>query len=267
MLVSTKRAREKILLYGGFGSGKTYAALSVAKWAQKTGSDSHFYCLDTDDAIERMLDDPSFSDLENLDVHPATEWEDYLSFLKVAKAAKRRDWIIVDLFCKAWAAIQDHYIDQVFGSAESFFIQAQAEMQARIDKAKDLKLKKKLENLAQSSPLDGWRDWGTINRAYRYFTDRLFKATKANLICCAKGKALGDKESDGIRDLYGEFALKPAGQKDSGHDFHTVLFLKRTKTGLYQLSTAKDRSRTSLTAAKNKDLVKSYLLKVGGWEL
>lgn len=266
--------RERILLFGGGGSGKSYAACSIARWAQATGSDAQFHVIDSDDGIPRVLAEDCFRNLENIHVHTVFDWPEYQETLnKLRKLLRPQDWLIFDLACKAWETVQSHYTDQVFGEdLGDYFVQLRAQSQALINKAQEIadatKRKKALNKADAAARFDGWKDWGTINRMFNSFNDRLIKGTApGNLLCCAKAKALGDEDSDDIKDLCGGLRVKPAGQKSTIHDFHTVLYLRKTKSGNRQITTIKDRARPELDAAENKDLVRSYLIPVAGWVL
>ena len=101
--------RERILVYGGPGTGKSRGWLSIARMFPKV----KVWVLDTDDAAERMI---ASHDLPNITVFPCLDWPDYL-----AAAAEARDkldpddWLVVDMVSSAWDAVQGFYIEQAFG--------------------------------------------------------------------------------------------------------------------------------------------------------
>src|SRR2546428_10406008 len=97
----TAPRRERILLYGGWSSGKSSAWVSVAQWLAKTRTtNSRVLALDTDRAWEAM--DPG-----NLDglvvIRNAPEWPDIKSSVKeLVTMGTRDDFLVVDLADKPW---------------------------------------------------------------------------------------------------------------------------------------------------------------------
>ena len=65
------RLRERILTYGGPGSGKTNAWMRLAKHLP----DSTFYVIDTEIGAERSLQE--YPEIENVVVYPVIDWTDY----------------------------------------------------------------------------------------------------------------------------------------------------------------------------------------------
>ena len=85
MLRSPGSDPERILAMGPFWSGKTFSWLKIADWAQRTGSPAHFYVLDTDSAVTRMLNaSGNFSHLTNVTVTNVWEWPQYEKALENA---------------------------------------------------------------------------------------------------------------------------------------------------------------------------------------
>ena len=83
--------REKILVIGPPGSGKSYSGLTIARCFP----DSRFFIIDTDDSIPRMLA-TEFSDLKNITTFPCTRWSEYEeASKKIKKEAKENDWVMI----------------------------------------------------------------------------------------------------------------------------------------------------------------------------
>ncbi|MCL6558021.1 MAG: hypothetical protein K6U74_04315, partial [Firmicutes bacterium] len=129
MLAPTKRTRERILLFGGPGVGKSRSWLTIAWRAQKSGSKARFYCLDTDCAIDRMIDE-GFSDLTNVEVLNVFEWTEYEEGLrKFLKAVTPEDWIVCDMIDMAWEAVQAHFADEIFNKdIGQYFLEVRKKM-------------------------------------------------------------------------------------------------------------------------------------------
>lgn len=231
--------KERILATGGPGSGKTSAWLSIAK----KNPDSHFYVIDSDFAVDRMLDGKS---LTNVTHDVATEWTEFVELTrKYQKAMKPNDWLVIDFISPAWNAVQAWYVEQVFGKdIDAYFVDR------RKAKAKN--------------DLEGDTDWKVINKAYGAWATMLLK-TPGHLFATAPVKAVGDRDDAATKQLYALHGVKPEGQKMLSHQFHTVLMLSRARGGEFQMSTVKDRERREVNKAEVKDFALSYLLSVAGW--
>ena len=253
MLQPPPGIRERILGMGGFGSGKTTMYLNIAKWSQETGSDARFYVIDTDKAVSHMLSVPTsqYAGLQNIILTEVSDFPEYVDALNVANAAIRPglDWLCVDFASQAWEAAQEHYVSEIYKSGMSEFFLQQAKLRGG------------------DSPLDGWKDWGVINRLYKDFSSRVLKC-EGHVFMIAGAKALGDKEDRSVRALFGSHGVRPTGQKHLGHIPHTVLLTRVATPGEVYLTTIKDRERPPLDGATQlNEFAIDYLVTVAGWKL
>lgn len=250
MLRPTLKARERIMLMGNAGTGKSRSILSIAKKAQQTKSPAHFYIIDTDAAVERMLES-GFPDLNNVTYEPCFEWSDYTSTLdQFLNKAGPDDFLAVDLISPAWPAVEEWFIDQVFGKDSADFY-----MEAR-------------KSMKKGGALDGFRDWGQINREWRRWVNKLVFRSKSHVIVTAGVAPINmEMDSKQIKEWFAPFGLKPKGQKDLAHHWHTILLLGAKTPGEHTISTIKDREREVLVAEKFNDFCLDYLVKRAGWKL
>ena len=251
MLRSTGSDPERILAMGPFGSGKTFSWLKIADWAQKTGSPAHFYCLDTDAAVTRMLNSAgNFSHLTNVTVTNVWEWPQYEKALESAlRVAKPEDWIIVDFVGSAWEAVQEWYVDQIYDAdIAEFFLDARKSMRS-------------------GNPLDGWKDWSVINRIYRRWVTKMVQDCPAHVYWTATAEAIRETDDKSNRALFGTHGVKPRGQKHLGHQVHSVLLFQPFASGEWFLTTVKDRERPRLEGLKVSDFVIDYLVNIAKWDL
>lgn len=109
--------REKILIIGGAGAGKTTTWLSIAWWAKQSGDTRKFVVMDTDDeAVLQVMSEPKYDgmlvqDGGNVEVHSVVGWEDYADFSRKAVAnTQYGDWIVLDFVSHAWGAAQDGFL-------------------------------------------------------------------------------------------------------------------------------------------------------------
>lgn len=246
--------RERIMVMGGFGSGKTSCWLNIAKWSKETGSDAKFYVLDTDASVRHMLTIPGsqYADLDNIILTEVFDWNEYNDALNAAAAAARPglDWIVIDFVSTAWDAVQEYYVAEIYKKDMDEFFMDQA------------------KSRAGGNALDGWKDWSVINRLYKQWSNTMIHRHKAHLFLVAGAKAIGDKEDRSVRATFGTYGVRPAGQKHLGHLPHTVLLNATATPGEIFLTTVKDRERRVLDGTqKLNEFALDYLVGVAGWRL
>jgi hypothetical protein len=253
--------RERHLVYGPSNSGKSSTWLAIADWMERTNANNHVYVLDTDKAWEAMQPEDGsldrFVTVFDLDKSEFAEWT--VAANKVREAGGRDDWLVVDMVDKAWAGAQNHYWSKVAGGdslAEVYF-------RAQNDDSFDL---------AGSHGAN----WGIINKYYDEFFSTVM-GFNGHILCVAPAAEVrepnkagkgGDREE--VRRDFGKLGLKPQGQKDLPHAFHTVLLCQETPSG-WTYNTVKERGpigrpkRVLLKGEKVTDFVTSYLFKVAKW--
>jgi hypothetical protein len=94
---------------------------------------------------------------------------------------------------------------------------------------------------------------------------RTILGSPAHVLLTAEQDSIGDRDDKKLQQLYGTYGVKPKGQKALGHTTHTVLWLKKNRTGEYALTTVKDRGRDDQEDMVIADFGKDYLMKVAGW--
>lgn len=245
-----KPLAERILVMGGFSTGKTTTWLNIAKWLHETGSPAKVYVIDTDMAAARMMSGANYSHLPNVEVRDAYEWGEYISAVEhFSKVATMGDWIVCDFVSTAWEAVQAWFVDEYFAAdIADFFAEARA-------------------NRAGGNPLDGWKDWSVINKQYKKFSDLLFKKNQAHILVTAPSRAIQDKDAPEIRATFASYGHRPEGQKHLGHLPHTILHAQAIRPGEVYFTTVKDRERRPLEAQRINEFAIDYLVQVAGWQL
>lgn len=256
--------RERILLYGQEGSGKSHAWVSVAEWIKKTKSSAKVHVIDTDAAWDALR--PEDGRLDDVVVaYPITEWDDYDVVKKIRENATPDDWYVLDVVTSLWTDAQEGFFQKAFGEElDAFFMAAQ---------------------IAGESPGGEWgSNWVQIRRMYQRVMGSL-QRYPGNVIACAYAgevKTPG-KKRDGssmprtpfhdtpeIEEKYGRYGWKPLGgssKENIGHNFHTVVFMAETSKG-WRMSVTKDRGdrdkvKGELQGVVVTDFVLSYLFKQG----
>ena len=243
---------ESILTIGAPGAGKSTAWLSIADLHQKRGSPSQFYVLDSDLAMPRMLAE-GYPHLQNVQTWPVFTWQEYATAVKeIQPQLTPADWLVVDMIDPSWEAVQSYYIEQIFGQdPDEFFLAARKAMKGKTLQA-----------------LDGWQDWTVINRVYKTWINRLIYQSRCHIFGTAKIAPIDAQTDDkAIRALFGRFGVKPKGQKDVAHMFHTVLILSQAADGGWVGNTVKDRERKYWEGQTITNFGLQYLMQVAGWSL
>lgn len=251
MIKSPHRSKERIYIYGTYGVGKSRCALSIAKQIE-----GRMFVIDNDQAYERMLDGNEFSGLTNVEVHQVwdkSDFEDYVQALnKFLSEATPDDWVVIDLLGDTWDAVQAYWTDQVYSKdIDEYFL--------------DIK-KRRTQAKGDDSVDRGYieMDWVTIKKLYaRRIMNQIVNA-KCHFLGITGLKSVSGQDDTEVRREYSRFKGRPAGHKDMGHLFHTILFLDKKHDG-WTFSTVKDRGREYVEDEPLEDFALDYLVKIGKW--
>lgn len=259
MLHPTGTSRERILLMGPWGAGKSYAWIKVAQWIASTKAESQMFVMDTDLAWERMCEG---WEAPHVHVTDATDWDSLSGGVNLAVTRAKRerhDWLVVDMADKMWDFAQSGFSEKAFGKRiDEWFIEA----------------KRSGENVGG----DYGSNWSVINRMYAQVIGQILRFP-GHVLCCTPVEPVQSPDRQGkggdsseIRDLFGRFGVKPKGQKALGHQFHTIILLSDTGKG-YRAQTVKERSMPGSETAREKlvgvsvtDFTKDYLMKIARWQ-
>ncbi len=270
----TDPAPERILALGTAGSGKTTNFLNIAKFAQTTKSESKFYVLDSDFAMDRMITgypsipysihgDPAFTNPDaRLVIYPVFEWQEYERALRDIRLKSRPgDWVCVDFISNAWTAVQEYFVSEVFHKDIGDYF---------------LSVRKTLDKDASSlGALEGWVDWGVINPLYKKWVNTLLYRGRYHLYCTAKTEPLSSEkkptEDPQTRQLFSRYGIKPVGQKDLPYQFHTLLLTGRRsimgQEDIRTITSIKDRERPEVSGQEVKNFTADYLINIAKWAL
>lgn len=282
---------ERILTMGITGSGKSYQWLQLARSLKSTGA--IFRCIDTDNDIDFMLR-TQFEDLlpengGNVYAFPAFDWPEYkqavywiqnkLSEDQIKEIAARdkylieayrkpiqsSDWVVVDKINNAWSRVQRYFVSNVFDEdMGEYFLEVRKKIYAAGGTGKG---GKKVVSTALEA-LDGWCDWVVINRLYEDWLLPIVYRVHCHVYAATDVDEVdrGEKDPE-IISLFGDYKIKPAGQKKLGGQFHTILLLIPGKTQ-WKVSTIKDRSnRPYFDKTPLHNLYYQYFVAKAGWSL
>ena len=233
--------RERILGFGAAGVGKSEMVLDVA---QNVGGQVNV--LDTDYAYSALL---GGMDVDVALYECPDAWESVMdNIADVKRDAEVDDWLALDSVSPTWSGVQDWYAQQVFDEdLGDYFLKARM-------KAKDSKV---------LQPFEGFTDWNVINKQYAKLYREIL-SFKGHVLLTAEQTSVGDDSQ--MRQLFGNYGVRPAGQKRLAHIPHTVLLLTKTKVGEYEFTTIKDRKRPEVEKATLAGgFSHEYLRKIAGW--
>lgn len=213
--------RERILLYGAPGAGKTYAWLGIADLAQKTKSAARFHVIDTDRAALRMMRGPNaeFAHLENVTIYQARNIEQAEETAgKILADVTEDDWIIIDMLSNVWDGMSNWWISKVFDESP---VDYWASTRKRIIASKE-------EGKGDSKEFGGQDsvDWQYITKAYLSWELPITIDAPCHVFATAAETEIQKRfDPDGekrARYVSTNF-IAPRGQKLTEHRFHTVL--------------------------------------------
>lgn len=246
--VSNSRAPERIMLYGDAGSGKSYAALSIAKRLPEITV--RIAEVDWTSTCDRLLDG-EFAGVTNVEVRTAypDEWEEQLELSAwLRKDTRPGDFAVFDSLTHSWAAVQEWFVGEVFKNDPD---------QYWVDKRK--------EETTKANGFDGWEDWPYIKKQHNIVYKNLARVP-GHLLITAEQTAIADGDKKDDRQLFTN-GFRPAGRKQMAHLPATVAHLARAHNGDRTITTLKDRGRGLVQGAAYGDFFRDYLVKVAGWKL
>jgi adenylate kinase family enzyme len=249
--------RERLLLMGGGGAGKTTAALSMIA-ASELPAD--VIDLDYSMAWDRAIDIDFEEARGFIEVHSTMpDWETAIELLEklVEQHGDDRDrWLVLDSISPTWDLVQGWYVQLAMGNNIGKHM---AELRRDSDSTKEYQ-----------AALSETMNWPAVNKEY----GRLYRAImswKGHLVLTAEAKSIkGERDADQLA-LYGQVGYKPVGQNRLHHVTSTTLFLQHAKKG-YTFTTVKDRNRVEeenklVEPIDDGGFSVSYLREVAGWQL
>jgi len=236
------QARERIIVVGSPGCGKTYQGLTIAAQFPE----AKVYWIDTDDAVLRTMIE--FGDLPNVEVLPAWDWRSLVEAgERAAQKAQAGDWVVIDMLGPAWDWVQEYFVGEIHGqSMDNYFLQARRAL---------------TNNAATLDLFSGWLDWPVIKKLYQAWWLRIVR-TPAHLYATSGPKEVGTEDSKELRQLFGSYGVRPAGEKHAAHSFHTVLMFGHPKPDVWTMTTIKDRGRPRFEAEPLGNFAQEYLLRM-----
>jgi hypothetical protein len=212
---------ERILLMGAPGTGKSLQLIKVCEFVVPT----KMYVVDLEDKMAMTMN--GLGEMpENMHLSIAFDWDEFVVATEnIIKIVKPGEWIAIDRMDLAWPFVQRWYANEVFNESLS----DQMIQKAKMGKNKNAMLAARFEG-------GGWQ---RINEEYESRILKIFYKSRANLLLTTGVKAAGEAK----QDTFGNLDVLPRGQKEIGHQPHSVFWLHQKKTGrnlTWHITTAKD---------------------------
>lgn len=245
--------RERLLVYGVEGTGKSKGLLDIARRV----TDGKFYIMDNDLSYERLLYTGYLDVAERGNVvienYDTTEWGLYIPQINEwRKVAGRNDWLVLDSTTPTWSAVSSWYSDQLFGKDKAAHM-----LQLKKDSKSDREFHK-----AMSDSMN----YTIINAEY-FKLYAVLARWPGHVYLTAEQDTIREEDEKGTRDVYGPIGFKPKGQKAIGHRTNTVLWMSRNRAGEWLMSTMKDRGREYMNKVVTTDFAADYLQGIAGWKM
>lgn len=253
--------RERILAFGPWKTGKTVSYLKIAAMHQKRNSPATFFIVDTDFAMNRMLapsTDPNldFSKLQNVVYEEVSDWHEVVTATnQFREKIKEGDWLVIDMASPLWEQCYGSWIKKVYGEDLDTLI-------ARKMIEKGLKDK---GSTNMGDILGDLVSWPAVNRRWYPFAQSLI-SHRGHLFLVAGQTELRKKEEDDTRAMFGQWGVKPEGQKRLPHLVHDLYrFQSGGQNQPPRISSISRPGRKSLVGESVPDF--SLLLLKAGWTL
>lgn len=253
---STSSVPEHIITFGLYGSGKTYSWATVAEHSRESDDKpKRFFVIGTEvGAVGRLRD--AYADFDtNVQFRDVTDWYELTAWSdEILGVVDSGDWIVIEGIDKPWHWVQSLY-DELHGP------------KLDVDPKDPFSMERGVTEVE--------RDWVKINGVYRKWINPILRSP-AHVFACSpqdairmpnpsKPKAWSDGKD--VVEQYERFGFRPAGQKELGHHFHTVLWCKNPSRNVWTMTTIDDHTRDQLSDQEVSNFVIDYLYKVAKWQI
>jgi len=222
---------ESILLFGEFGSGKSYALLTTAQHFPN----SKFWMLDMEGSLRTQME-MLFGNLPNVTIFPCNSWTDVEKAMGIVQdRVTLEDWICVDGLNRWWEEAQKYYIEQIFGTSRADYFM----------------MKRREAEEAQKTSvtmLEGWKDWSIIKKIHNDPLEDLAHRRICNVMMATRARSLEQTDGLEVRTHYQHVGFRPEGEKGNPYRFDTFILLEALKKGqgndesiVFALTTLRDR--------------------------
>lgn len=230
--------REKVILIGKAGSGKTKALMDWADLSQSSGATRTFHVLETDfsQAVERYLG-TSYGHLDNVQHTLALTFDEQQTAVdKWMTSAGEEDVLAIDLFAPG-----------IYEAAKQ-----------KVDDDKGI-----TSNAERSG--DYGKYYGEVNRKYKQLTNQILRWPGHVFGTAATKEPFEGKAADPIMTKM--FGFEVEGHKLTRHLFLTNIVMQQVSQTRWNATTLKDLDREYMAGQVVEDWAVDYLVGKAGWRL
>lgn len=280
-LISPHNRRERILVFGPSGVGKSETGISCLQFSP---SSSHAYVIDNNNAWEVIADDVPDEVRERLHIYNVTvnDWQEHTSALQeIRSKIKPDDFLFNDEITPTYNAAQRHFSMHAYGKdIDDLFLDIQTKAILYKSTAGKRGVEPEGEKDTSYGGFSG-KEWNTITRIYLEQYLNVIVNWPSHIVSMAdidpvkkpdptKGVKGDDKN---ILNTFGAIGFKPKGQGRVPNVHHTILLLSKERHGEYKMKMAKDRRRELVweekyggNSATVGEFGKSYLSGIAKWK-
>ena len=270
-------SRERILVAGAPGSGKSYQLLTIARALPQ----STFHIIDPDDGVVRLWDS-EFPELTNIRYYFTPTWYGIVkcsycgkevkdcrckeekprfvggvanSLTDIRKHAKPDDWVGIEMLNNLWSMAQSGFVAEVFeeGIGE-YFLKARKELK---------------EGSKRLDALKGWTDWQVINKMHNddflvsicyQLPVHVYMSTTFSL----QSSQDASSEEAEQKAFYGDTSIRLEGQKHNPFRAQSIFLFVKGRDGWTFSTFLKDRGRKWVEKEQLFDFGLQYVSQVAG---
>lgn len=239
--------RERILLMGPPGAGKSEQLLNIASYLEELGIP--MYVIDLEDKINAMLDNRD-NPPKNITLYITFNWDEPTNGLKqitddILNKVKPGDWIAIDRVDLSWPMVQRWFTREKYNESLA-------------DKLMDTS--KQMTKKSMFIPRFDQGSWQVINEQHEEFMNKILYLSRCNILLTSGIKGLDENSPLDI----GRLGVLPRGQKELGHQPNSVFLLFQARESsreiTWRISTDKDlKKRTYFEREELIDFSIQYL--------
>lgn len=235
--VPEETERERVLLYSGSGTGKSFAVLALAEYVNETDPTATIWVFDPDRGIQKCWKrEKPTAKIKHIKTPDWPALEEGLD--QIEDSIKPNDWVVIEMIGRYWEMAQSYEVGEVYGSKAGEYL-----LLAR---------QKAIQDAKSSKPATlPSVDWQVVKKLHNDdFIDRILSSWDCNvLITTAADELIRELDDPKIISLFESVGYKPDGEKRNVHRVDTVMFMYMNAKGRH-ITTIKDRGRPLLKDQK-----------------
>lgn len=164
--------------------------------------------------------------MTGIDLSVAFEWHELEAIReRYEREVKPNEWIMIDRMDLTWPMVQRWYTRKKYDEELAVLM---------------LKKAQEIKKSFMVAPRFDQGSWQVINEAYETFVLTILYKLRCNVVMTA---GIQGADENSPMDLFGGLGIKPRGQKELGHQPHSVFLLRQLKEKgqlIWTITTGKD---------------------------